>query len=59
MGRQRPLACPVSVIEQELQTAVHALSQQSPATQLPIAHWLLPVQAAPFVFLAVQIPDAQ
>ena len=33
--------------------------QQYPSTQFPLVHWLVAVQATPFVFFAVQTPLAQ
>ena len=33
-----------------------ALPQQTPLTQAPLAHWLLPPQPAPFPFLETQVP---
>ena len=57
--RHRPLAMPVSAIAHELHVAVHAVSQQMLATQLPIAHWLLPVQPDPLISLGVHTPLTQ
>jgi hypothetical protein len=37
---------------------VHALSQQTPSTQLPKAHWVgsAGLHATPFIFFATQVP---
>jgi hypothetical protein len=32
------------------------VAQQEPSTQFPFTHWLPPPQAAPFAFLATQLP---
>ena len=58
-GRHSPLAAPVSAIAHALHVAVHAVSQQMLATQLPIAHWLFPVHPDPLVSLGVHIPPTQ
>jgi hypothetical protein len=60
IGLQRPLACPVSVIEQDWQRPVQAFSQQMFPTQAPLVHWLFPEQVDPFVILAAQVlPEVQ
>jgi ribonuclease E len=53
---QVPLAPPVLAAEQAVQAPVQAVLQQNPSTQLPEAHWLAAVQAAP---LARHVPPAQ
>ena len=42
----------------ETQAPVQAVSQQTPSTQWPKAHWLgsAGLQASPFIFLAKQLP---
>jgi hypothetical protein len=51
---QVPLAEAPSAVEQASQPPAQALSQQKPSTQLPVAHWLLAVQAVPWDFFAEQ-----
>lgn len=34
----------------------HALAQQRPRTQLPVAHWLFAVHVEPLAYLEVQVP---
>jgi hypothetical protein len=38
---------------------LHVVLQQTPSTQLPLAHWLLAVQAVALVFLGTQAPALQ
>jgi len=56
IGRQSPLACPVSAFAQERQSPVQAVSQQIPPTHWPCAHSLLAAQAEPSIFFAAQVP---
>ena len=51
-GVQVPGVVPLQV----WQVPQAALPQQTPLTQLPLAHWFAPPQAAPFAFLATQLP---
>jgi hypothetical protein len=46
-ARQRPFVAPVFVLAQALQAPVHADSQQTLSTQLPVAHSTDAVQATP------------
>ena len=59
MFRQRPLVCPVSAPEQDMQRPVQAFSQQMFPTQAPFEHWLLAEQVDPLPSLAVQTLPAQ
>jgi hypothetical protein len=47
---------PVSALEQALQVAVHAVLQQKPLTQKPLAHWLGEVHALPWPWVGRQVP---
>lgn len=49
-GKHFPSCPPVFNAEHAMQLPLHALSQQSPSTHDPEAHWLLPLQLAPFAF---------
>src|SRR5580704_13290731 len=42
-------------VAQELHGPAHEAVQQMPLTQLPLAHWLLPVHAPPFAIRATQV----
>jgi hypothetical protein len=46
--------CPFLTAEQARQVPVQALLQQTPSTQLPLAHWLPAPHAPPFPFLVTQ-----
>jgi hypothetical protein len=59
VARHRPFAWPVADIAQAWQVPAQALSQQTLPTQWLLAHWLLPLQLAPSIFLAMQVVDAQ
>jgi hypothetical protein len=59
MFRQRPLFCPVSAEEQDMQRPVQPFSQQTLPTQAPVEHWLPAEQVVPLPSLAVQAPPAQ
>jgi hypothetical protein len=54
-GLHRPLAAPVSAIAHDIQVPVQALSQQTPLTQAPCTHSLLPTHIEPSTFLVAQI----
>jgi hypothetical protein len=41
------------------QAPPHAVLQQTPSTQLPLAHSPAPAQLEPFVFFATQAPPEQ
>ncbi len=49
---QVPFAPPVLAAEQAWQVPPHAVLQQTPSTQLPLEHWLLPVHAEPWASFA-------
>ena len=49
---------PGDVPAQVSQVPQAALPQQTPLTQAPLSHWFAPPQAAPFAFLATQLPAA-
>ena len=51
-GVQVPGAVPLQV----WQVPQLALPQQTPLMQEPLMHWFAPPQAAPFAFLATQLP---
>ena len=55
IGLHRPLAAPVSALEQERQVPVQALSQQIPDTHAPCTHSLLATQVEPSTFLVAQV----
>jgi hypothetical protein len=59
LGPQVPLVVPPAAIEHASQLFEQAVSQQKPSTQLPVAHWLLAVQAVPCVSLATQLVPLQ
>ncbi len=44
---------------QASQLPLHAVLQQTPSTQLPLVHWLLPVHAVPFASFATQAVPLQ
>jgi hypothetical protein len=50
IGRHRPLAAPVIVPTHAVQPAVHAVSQHTPSTQLPLAHSVPAAHTVPLVF---------
>src|SRR5262249_44908578 len=58
MGLHWPLGWLVSAIAHDMQRAVHAVSQQIPATHWPWTHSLLPMQVEPSIFLVAQVPAA-
>jgi hypothetical protein len=53
---QVPLATPVLLETQASQVPAQPLLQQTPSTQNPVEHWLVPVQVAPFDCLGAQVP---
>ncbi len=59
MFRHRPLFCPVSADEQDMQRPGQEFSQQTFPTQAPVEHWLPAEQAVPLPSLAVQVPPEQ
>ena len=50
--------CPRASGAHTSQLPPHAVVQQKPSTQKPLAHWLAPVQAAPLDCFTTQLPDA-
>ena len=56
---QAPSAPPVSAAEQAWQAPAHAVPQQKPSTQKPLAHWSPAVQAAATPCSGTQAPPAQ
>jgi hypothetical protein len=38
---------------------LHELLQHTPSTQLPLPHWLVAEQVAPFAFFGTQAPASQ
>jgi len=58
IGLHRPLVCPVSAFEQDMQAAVQALSQHNPPTHWPCAHSSFVRQADPSAFLGAHVPAA-
>jgi hypothetical protein len=42
-----------------LQVSPHAVSQQTPSTQLPLTHWSAPPHIAPFAFFSVHVVPMQ
>ena len=56
IGPHTPSApLPFLAAEQAMHPSVHASSQQTPSTQLPLAHSFFRVQAAPSSFLGAQL----
>ena len=58
-GRHRPLAAPVSAPAHALQLPVHAVSQHTPSTQLPLAHSGPAAHTVPSVFGATHMVPIQ
>jgi hypothetical protein len=58
-ARQRPLAAPVLAFAQALQAPLHADSQQTPSTQLPVVHSTELAHAAPCALSGVHVVPAQ
>jgi hypothetical protein len=66
---QRPCGSPIvdgtfahvprPFMPQDWQVGQLEVMQQAPSTQLPLTHWLLPVQAPPSPFLATQLTPEQ
>jgi hypothetical protein len=56
---QVPFTPPVRSAEQAWQAPVQATLQQTPSTQKPLVHWLLPVHVAPFAPLATHVTPKQ
>jgi hypothetical protein len=58
-GRHRPSAAPVSAPAHALQPPVHAVSQQTPSTQLPLAHSEPALHTVPLVLGATHTLPTQ
>jgi hypothetical protein len=55
---QVPVACPVSAFEHAWQVPPHAVPQQTPSTQNPLAHSPPAEHAAAFCFWGAQAPPS-
>jgi len=58
-GRHRPSGWPVFAFEQALQPPAHVDSQQTPSTQLPVAHSPAAPHGAPPGLSGAQVVPAQ
>jgi hypothetical protein len=59
IARQRPLAWPVLVIEQAMQSVPHPFSQQYPSTQAPDVHCALMLHIVPLACVGMHAPPEQ